>query len=288
MKAPTDKPNDTVQILVTTRCDVLTCSNCTQLLPFRKEPRDMSVDVFRAALRSLDGWPGIRGIFGGNPCAHPRFADLMTVLVEEVPDQKQRGLWTNNLLGHGPIVREVFYPKGRFNLNTHGNAAAADEMREYLPGVPIRDNGIGSWHSPILLDWRDMGIGEPDWVAAREDCDINREWSAAIMQRAGKPYAYFCEVAGAIDGIRGENHGIEAVPGWWRWKMDRFTDQVRQCCDRGCGVPLRRLGHRDHEETYDISPSFVPLTVSRLVDVAVHREMPAGTERATLYARADA
>jgi hypothetical protein len=58
----------------------------------------MSVDVFRQALRSLPGWPGYpRRVRRESDTCTLKFADLMAVLVEEVPDQRQRGLWTNNL-----------------------------------------------------------------------------------------------------------------------------------------------------------------------------------------------
>ncbi len=265
MKAPTDKTNDTIQILVTRACDLMWCSNCTQLLPFRRDAVHMSVEVFRQALRSLQGWPGIRGIFGGNPCSHPQFPDLMRVLVEEVPDQRQRGIWTNNLLGHGALVRHVFYPHGRFNLNAHADPKAAEVIDHHLPGRLIPTSRTrASWHAPILLDWKDLGMSEGEWIAARETCDINQFWSAAIMERDGAPYVYFCEVAGALDGIRGTNHGILAEPGWWQWKMDRFRDQVTGCCDAGCGVPLKRLGHLDTDRTYDYSASFIPLVKKKL------------------------
>lgn len=288
MKAPTDKANDTIQIEVTRSCDLFSCSNCTRLLPFRTDAVHMSVDVFRAALRSLKGWPGIRGVFGGNPCVHPKFADLMQVLVEEVPDQRQRGIWTNNLLRHGALVREVFYPLGRFNLNAHADGDAAREIDKWLPGrlIPTsRDRA--SWHSPILLDWRDMGLSESEWIAQRETCDINQTWSAAIMERDGQPFAYFCEVAGALDGIRGENHGIPAVEGWWRGKMDTFGSQVRDCCDAGCGVPLRQLGHKDIDDTYDYSTAFIPLVEGKLkpgkVSGVLHGALATVTQRPTDY-----
>lgn len=288
MLAPTDKRNDTIQIDITRACN-LTCSNCTRLLPFRRDPVQMSPKVFREALRSLEGWPGIRGIFGGNPTRHCKFEELMGILVEEVPDQRHRGIWTNDLGKHGELIREVFYPHGRFNLNAHADREAAAEIDRWLPGrlIPTsRDRA--SWHSPILLDWRDMGLSESEWVEQREACDINRNWSAAIMERDGAPYAYFCEVAGALDGIRGENHGIPAVPGWWRFKMDRFGDQVKNCCDAGCGVPLKRLGHLDTDATYDYSTSFIPLVAGKLrsphLSGQLHEELTTvGTQSPTDY-----
>jgi hypothetical protein len=225
----------------------------------------MAPDVFRLALRSLEGWPGIRGVFGGNPCMHPQFPDLMAVLREEVPDQRQRGIWTNDLRQHGPLVRDVFFPRGRFNLNAHANPGAAAVMDRYLPGKVIPSSRTRpSWHAPILLDWRDVGLTPAEWTEAREACDINRTWSAAICERDGAPFAYFCEVGAALDGIRNENHGIPAVPGWWRNRMDGFGDQVAKCCDAGCGVPLRRLGHLDTAATYDYSAAFIPLIAGRL------------------------
>jgi len=289
MKAPTDKTNDTIQIVVTTACDIFNCSNCTQLLPFRRDYRHMSVDVFREALRSLGGWSGIRGIFGGNPCVHPRFEDLMQILVEEVPNQKHRGIWTNNLCGHGPLVREVFYPNGRFNLNAHARELVAVNINKHLPGKLIRTSrNRYSWHSPILLNWTDLGVSKEEWIALREQCDLNLHWSAAILERDGKPYAYFCEVAGALDGIRGENNGILAEPGWWCWKMDRFANQVEMCCDRGCGIPLNRLGHREDAFVYDISASFGEICRScktaKKVKIEEHSSMPEdGTEKPTDY-----
>lgn len=279
MKAPTDKSNDIIQVVITRRCDLRNCSNCTQLLPYRTDVPSMSPDCFRKALRSLKGWPGIRGVFGGNPCSHPRFAELMEILVEEVPLQRQRGLWSNNLLGHGELVRRVFWPQGRFNLNAHANPSAAAEIDRWLPGKLIpasRDRA--AWHGPILMDRKDLGVSDEAWEAARESCDINVHWSSAIAERAGEPFAYFCEVGAALDGVRGENHGIPAEPGWWRFKMDRFEEQVRGCCDRGCGVPLRLKGHLDRDDTYDISPSWQGATEARpqaKPSTQLHSELPA-------------
>lgn len=289
MLAPIDKlergGNDICQVIVTRRC-TLNCSNCTQLLPFRRDEPNMAPDVFRAALRSLEGWPGVRGIFGGNPCSHPRFAELMEILVEEVPDQRQRGLWSNDLMAHGALVREVFYPHGRFNLNAHAVAPAADEIDRQVPGKLIaKSRNEPARHGAILVDRRDFGIDDAAWVEMRERCDINQHWSAAIAERDGTPYAYFCEVGAALDGVRGENHGILAEPGWWRSRMDRFEHQVRECCDRGCGVPLRLRGHLDREEVYDASPAWRETLTARrqsAVDIAIHDELPDGNRPSSL------
>ena len=285
MVAPTEKSNDTIQIVITRSCDLFVCSNCTQLLPFRHDELHMTPDVFRQALRSLAGWPGIYGIFGGNPCSHPKFAELMQILREEVPNQHQRGLWSNNLLGHGSLVRDVFYPGARFNLNAHGSDAVAREMDRWVPGkrIPTSQARL-SWHSAILVDWRDVGLTQAEWVQARESCDINRTWSAAIFERDAQAVAYFCEVGGALDAMRGQSHGLPATPGWWRQPMAAFQSQVK-ICDQGCGIPLRQLGHRDRDATYDASPSFIPLTEVHRGRVSVQplTALAAATERPTDY-----
>jgi hypothetical protein len=264
MLAPIDKfrsrVNDIIQIIVTTAC-TLQCSNCTQLLPFRKDYRHMSLECFREAVQSLKDWPGVIGIFGGNPCNHPKFPELCKILQEEIPDQKHRGLWSNDLLNHGEIARETFWPDGRFNLNAHAVGAAAVKIERFLPGKIISQSAYKpAIHSPILINRADVKVNNADWINARETCDINRKWSGAIAERDGKPFAYFCEVAAAIDGIRGTNNGIPAIPGWWAFEMPLFQDQVRTCCDSGCGVPLRAKGQQDNAETYDVSASWISAT----------------------------
>lgn len=276
MLAPIDKMksrvNDIIQIIITTAC-TLQCSNCTQLLPFRSDYRHMTLDCFREAVRSLKEWPGVVALFGGNPCNHPKFPEICEILAEEIPEQNRRGLWSNDLLAHGEIAKKTFFPNGRFNLNAHGVQRAADMIRRYLPGQLIHNSDKRqSTHAAMLVDWRDLNLTESDWVNAREQCDINLKWSGAIVEREGKPFAYFCEVAAAIDGIRGTNHGIAVFPGWWKLDMGAmgFQDQVKGCCD-GCGVPLKQPGHLDNEEIYDVSKNWDWLVGStKTVDVEVH------------------
>ncbi|MFI5401329.1 MAG: hypothetical protein ACHQ1G_00105 [Planctomycetota bacterium] len=278
------KGNRNIQIIVTTGCDLFRCSNCTQLLPFRRDYKHMSLDCFREAVASLADWPGVVALFGGNPCVHPQFPELCAILAEAVPPQR-RGLWTNHVREHGEVARATF-GKGVLNLNAHGDAEAAKAMDRWFPGRVIKGSGDkASWHSPILLNWRDFGVTPAAWEGARESCDLNREWSAGIRQGPdGKPRAYFCEVAASLDGIRGTDHGVPAVPGWWKQPMAAYEGQVRNCCDAGCGVPLRRLGHLDRDATYDVSPSWVQhLKQQQAVKVELHDELPAPTQNAVDY-----
>lgn len=305
MLTPYDKlkagGNDIVQIVVTRGCDLFNCSNCTQLLPFRKDPQHMSLDCAEEALKSLEGWPGVIGMFGGNPCTHPQFAQLCELWERYVP-VRQRGLWTNNLMDKGKIASKTFMDGvSRFNFNAHGNHDAARKILDWFPREVVYGVSKKSVHGAVLGSHADYGVGEFDWAEARERCDINQKWSAGIYARevetqeliggvnvwetpldvpdpvfdrriVQRPFVYFCEVAGAIDGVTGENNGMPATAGWWKKPIAEFVNQINRCCDKHCVVPLRHEGSLDLDFNYDVSRSLVELTTHKLgkASVTVH------------------
>ncbi len=225
---------------ITNKCD-LGCSNCTRLLVNQDKFWDMTPENFRLALRSLEGYPGTIAIIGGNPCMHPKFAELCRIFVEEIPEKKQRGLWTNNVFKHADLSKETF---GVFNLNPHNSkrgVASLDPLKNlgwYYEGH--------SDHSSLLAAVQDLYEPVEMWERIGR-CDINQNWSASIVQVRGELKAYFCEVAASFDLARGGTHGKDVVPGWWRAPFAAFHDQVDRFCP-GCGVPAKVKGHLDHEE----------------------------------------
>lgn len=244
----------------------------------------MSTECFREAVRSLVDWPGIVGIFGGNPCVHPQFEQICDILCEEIPEQKHRGLWSNDLMKHGALCRKVFYPEGRFNLNAHGIRDAYLGFDKYLTGKAIRHSDTTqAQHAAMLASFEDFGVPLSEWIEARENCDINQKWSGAIVERSGKPFAYFCEVAAAIDGVLGLNRGMPVAAGWWKHTMDAkdFDNQVAIC--NVCAVPLRMKGRPDREERYDVSPSWRDLKPRGRVGIVVHETMPERVKENTDY-----
>ena len=318
MLTPHDKVsrrgNDIIQIVVTRVCDIHTCSNCTQLLPHRVDPQHMSLECAELALKSVEGWPGVTAMFGGNPVTHPQFVELCELWRKYVPNQRQRGLWTNHLMTDekGKAAQETFYPHGRFNLNVHESEKAAQMMQRWLPGVKIWGRRP-SHHGMLLGDHKDLGVSEADWVAAREKCDINQKWSSGVYARdvtcehcdgtgthrtepwscsfcnskgtVQRPFTYFCEVAGSIDGVTGENNGLPAEVGWWKRPISDFDHQIKGCCDKYCVVPLRLKGHTDNERVYDITPSVVHLTAKPKgpVTTEVHETVHATIKETTDY-----
>jgi uncharacterized radical SAM superfamily Fe-S cluster-containing enzyme len=96
-----------IQIDITNKCD-LACSNCTRLLENQNNFWEMTPENFRLAVRSLEGFPGIIGMMGGNPAMHRDFRELCDIFVEEVPNKNQRGLFTNNIFKHADVAKKVF------------------------------------------------------------------------------------------------------------------------------------------------------------------------------------
>lgn len=230
-----------IQIKVTNACD-LSCSNCTVGVGFAKKLHKifyMSPTQFRAACRSLRGYHGVIGMFGGNPCIHPQFEELCDVFRQEVPDIDQRGLWSNRLFGHGPVCQKTFCPE-HSNLNVHGNRDAYEEMKAGWPECkPLIAGTEGpSQHSPIWGSMLDLGLTESEMWSRVSQCYVNQTWSAEITVIRGELHAFFCEIAATMAELEGsEEHGSPVVPGWWKASMHMLQAQVKAYCTR-CLIPM--------------------------------------------------
>ena len=248
MKAPGDhRPGayrgGIIQIHVTRACD-LACFGCTQGSNLAGRASFMTVDQFDDACRSLHDYFGVVGMFGGNPCLHPQFPELCEVMRSYIP-YGQRGLWSNNLNGHGAICRETFDPR-KSNLNVHLNQAAYDEMKRDWP--ECRPVGLheDSRHSPPFVALHDVIGDEAERWQLIGQCDVNQHWSAMVCVFRGELRAFFCEIAGAQAMLHQHDPsypdtGVPAVVGWWSRPLAYFENQIRHHCHR-CGIPLRTVG----------------------------------------------
>ena len=284
MLAPGQK--GVIQIDITNRCDILKCSNCTRNLLYHDNRFTMTLDNFKRAVDSLADYPGIIGVFGGNPCLHPQFEEFSRYLKQVIPQAKRRGLWSNNLLNHGEIVREVY---GYFNLNVHTNQKSAEKIHQLLPWAKVWGEDRCSKHGPLLVAIKDVVHDEKKMWEMIEKCDINLYWSGAITQINGNLRAYFCEVASGFDLMYNEDHGIEVTPGWWKRPIEDYDHQIKRWCPN-CGVPLKMKGHDDLEFVDDVSQTHldrVKLTIkSKSMDreIQVHDQVDTGlTHEATDY-----
>jgi organic radical activating enzyme len=257
---------------VTNKCD-LDCSNCTRLLANQDALWEMTPENFRTALRSLKDYFGIIAMLGGNPCMHSKFPELCQIFVEEIPNRLQRGLWTNNPFKHEDVARETF---GTFNLNAHGVERAQPALQRLTDAARTNDRIAWTYmghsvHAPLLTAVKDV-YGDSDMWKKITECDINREWSASIVQnKDGELRAYFCEVAAAFDLARGGDHGHPVSPGWWQQKIEAFSDQIKHFCP-GCGVPAKMKGCADKEEKDTYTRSNADIAVKRKTRNAVLME----------------
>lgn len=241
-----------LQIMVTRACD-LACHGCTQGSQFGGRPAVMTPDQFETAVASLDGYFGVLGVFGGNPCLSPHFHDYCRILRERVP-RNQRGLWSNHPRGKGAVCRATFDPR-HSNLNVHLSSDAYEEFSRDWPECRPYLKGIAedSIHGSPWVAMRDVVPDETERWRLIGECEINRYWSALIGVVRGELRAYFCEIAYAQAALHADDQdwlgtgmpmpdtGLPVTPGWWRRPMSEFADQVYTHC-HACGVPLKRKG----------------------------------------------
>jgi len=240
---------------ITNKCD-LACSNCTRLLENQDTFWEMTLDNFRRACRSLQDFPGIIAVIGGNPCMHSKFSEISNIFEEEIKDRGRRGIWTNNAFKHTELLKEKY---GAFNLNPHGVKRGIDSVQPIYQRM-VKELGFNggyyddaSEHAPLLVACSDV-FGPVEMWEKIANCDINKNWSAAIVQNKGSLRAYFCEVAASFDLARNQDNGLPVIDGWWRSHMTRFQEQISRFCP-GCGAPARLKGVFDYEEVDGYSAS---------------------------------
>lgn len=257
MKRPGKPSGGVIQILVTSSCD-RACVNCTQGSQLQRPRWFMTPEQFEQAVRSLDGYFGVVGLFGGNPAVSPHFLAYCEILRRHVP-KARCGIWCNNPIdeARARAMRETFAPNVS-NLNVHLDAKAHALFREHWP----ESNPFGltqdSRHSPPWVAMRDVEPDEGERWRLISGCSINKHWSAGVGVFRGKLRAWFCEIAmaqsilhqddpdypdtGFDPAIEWQNRADRSdVVRWWQLPMGRFAGQVRKHCHE-CGIPFNGFG----------------------------------------------
>lgn len=239
-----------IQLLVTSNCDK-SCFGCTQASNLRRPKEFMPPDLFETAVLSLKNYWGIVGVFGGNPAVHGQFETLCEILRAHIPKERC-GLWCNNPLGKGAVMRDTFNPAVS-NLNVHLDQKAYDEFRQDWPECHPFGLTEDSRHSPVFVSMQDVIADEGERWNLIANCPINREWSAGAGMFRGELRGWFCEIAMAQSLLMQGNPGYPdtGVPipdqngslDWWQRTMfdPQFTAQARHHCHR-CGVPMNGYG----------------------------------------------
>lgn len=234
-----------IQIQITRAC-TQSCFGCTQASNLAGKPAMMTPSQFEVACQSLEGYWGVVGLFGGDPCLSPYFEEICGIFCKYFP-KEQRGLWANDPCGKGEICRRTFNPKFS-NINVHLDRKAYDEFCRDWPEVRPYIFGLeeDSRHGPPFVAMKDLGLSQEEIYEKAAACDVNQSWSALCGIYRGNLRAYVCEVMYSQAVIHENDQswpdlGMEAVPGWWKRPMQDFADQVNFHCGM-CGIPLRGYG----------------------------------------------
>ena len=277
-------PRKIFQIWVTCACDKA-CFGCTQGSNLAGKPTFITPEQFEAACLSMEDYPGVVAMFGGNPCIHPQFEELCDIARRLIP-YKRRGIWTNKLLGKGAVCRRTFNP-AMSNFNLHLDREAAEEFkRDWPEATQLKGLDHDCRHSPPFVAIKDVIQDEAEMWSRIETCDINQKWSAMIGVFRGNLRGWFCEIAGAQSMLHQNDPnypdtGSHVFPGWWKQGMYVFEPQIRKHCPE-CGIPLRGLGslatHGDKEQVSVTHLGvYTPKKKGRMVELVTDVEQLNGT-----------
>lgn len=251
MKSPADMK--IIQIDITNAC-TKKCSNCTRFCGNHRSPFMMDFDTFKRAVDSLEGFPGIVGIMGGEPTLHPQFEEFVRYFAAKFG---KRGVLDNarepiaNFNAH--IVGNVFdidhsNQRGLWSILGKRYYEHFELIQETFGYQVINDHASPSEHAALLITRKELGVPDDEWVAMRDNCWIQNRWSASIHPKG----AFFCEVAGALDATFDGPGGWNIEPGWWKRKPEDFREQLEYCemCSACLKVPTRNA----NDEIDDVSP----------------------------------
>jgi hypothetical protein len=219
---------DTLQIEITNVCQNQ-CSNCTRLIGHHPNPYFMGMEDVQRAVNSLVDFPRMTGIMGGEPLLHPDFIEICEYLHSKIPPIRC-GLWTSFPEGK-EHYREII-------VKTFGHIFLNDHTRDDVQHCPVLVSAEEVWKQDTYHMWYLI-----------EHCWVQEGWSASINPKG----AFFCEVAGALSMLLGENEAWPVEPGWWKRTPKDFVKQMETYCPRcGCAMPLGSRKSTDGVD--DISP----------------------------------
>lgn len=208
---------DTIQIEVTNACH-LDCGNCTRFCGHHRKPYMMDLETVEKALTSLQGFPKMVGIMGGEPLLHPKFAEICELALSKFP-RAQLGLWTSFPKGKEKYAEQIAKTFGNIFLNDHTR------------------NDV--FHAPILIGMQEITANPRAMWTPIDHCWVQNCWSASINPKG----AWFCEIAASMSMLFGDGDELAwpVEPGWW-WRTPKdFREQMEHFCPRcGMAAPLQR------------------------------------------------
>ena len=250
MRSP--KNMEIIQIDITNACPHM-CSNCTRFCGHHAKPFFMSFDTFKRAVDSLQEFPNMVGVIGGEPTVHPefeKFADylrksrvgggIIPVMRKPVPAMLDFILTRlgslHNKLGLWSSLNKTYYKH-------------FETIHDTFPSQFLNDHDNACLHQALLMPRKELGISDEEWIQKRDACWIQNTWSATITPKG----AFFCEVAGSLDMLFDGPGGWEVDSDWWKRTPEEFGEQLEWCelCSGCLDVPKRI----SNDERDDMTPT---------------------------------
>lgn len=265
MKSPQDMR--IIQIDITNAC-MYQCSNCTRFCGHHQKNFFMDFDTFKRAVKSLKGYHGTIGMMGGEPTLHPDFELFADYLKTQMTGEYKKNDYSlirpqrdfiETVLRENEVQSEVYhYHTGDRETNVGAGlwSAMVPSYKKYYETIQdtfkmqaVNDHGNIMYHSPILINRRDLGIPDDDWIKIRDNCWAQCAWSATITPKG----AFFCEIAGALDMLFDGPGGWPIEEGWWKRNPDQFGDQLNWC--EYCGIAINTFTRDANDWVDDVSES---------------------------------
>lgn len=239
------------------------CSNCTRFCGHHEQTYFMDFETFKRAVDSLEGYEGLISTIGGEPLLHPeyhRFAEyLRSVRGEsyiEMNDGRCKAI-VKDYLAFAKAQRwfEGAINKGKgyllFTSMPTTYYQCYEDVEDTVTDLWLNDHTNPSFHQPILVSRKDLGISDEDFAVMRDNCWLENFWSASITPKG----VFFCEVAGTLDMLFHGPGGKEIEPGWWKRDITEFADQFHWCDI--CGMALSTYSRNANDEIDDVSPTLM-------------------------------
>lgn len=239
------------------------CSNCTRFCGHHDQTFFMDFDTFKRAVDSLEGFEGLISTIGGEPLLHPeynRFAEyLRSVRGEqyiEMNDGRCKAI-VKDYLAFAKAQRwfEGSLNKGKgyllFTSMPQTYYRCYESVEDTVTDLWLNDHTNPSFHQPILVSRKDLGISDEEFAVMRDNCWLENFWSASITPKG----AFFCEIAGTLDMLFHGPGGKKIEPGWWDKDISEFQDQFHWCDI--CGMALSTYSRNANDEIDDASPTLM-------------------------------
>lgn len=265
MRSPKDMR--IIQIEITNAC-VHTCSNCSRMCGHHAHPFFMDFQTFKRAVDSMEGYEGTVGMMGGEPTLHPEFERFAAYLASKYPKKSGgRSLiaptdaFMRDLKLEERSYTEVYQEAAGMNERVKGPGLWSSLVSNYAKHYEtiqdtftyqcVNDHTASSFHQPVMVTRKDLGIPDEEWYPMRERCWMQMNWSASITPKG----AFFCEIAAALDMLFDGPGGWPIESGWWKRTPDGFGEQLKWC--EWCGLALETRSRDANEGLDDVSPSFL-------------------------------